>query len=75
MEGDEERKESPAKENKEWIKSFAKIIEDSTDRGGGIKGMLPQVNCGDESGFSTKAQVKNELTIRECYFRSRNCAS
>ena len=47
------------------IKSFAKIKEDSTDRGGGIKGLLPQVSCGDERGFNTKARAKAKLIIRE----------
>ena len=47
------------------IKSFAKIKEDSTDRGEGIKDLLPQVSCGDESGFSTKGRVKTKLIIRE----------
>ena len=57
------------------IKSFAKI-KDSTNRGGGIKGLLPQVSCGDESEFSTKTWAKTKLTIRrECYFESRSCAS
>ena len=47
------------------IKSFVKIKEYNTDRGGGIKALLSQVSCGDESGFSTKTRVKTELTIRE----------
>ena len=46
------------------IKSFAKIKE-STDGGGGIKSLLPQVSCGDESRFSTKARAKTKVTIRE----------
>ena len=47
------------------IKIFAEIKEDSTDRGEGIKRLLPQVCCGDESRFSTKARVKTKLIIRE----------
>ena len=46
------------------IKSFAKI-KDSKNRGGGIKGLMPQVSCGDESEFSTKTWAKTKLTIRE----------
>ena len=65
MEGDEEKKESPTKRMRNGTKSFAKIKKDSTDRGGGIKGLLPQVCCGNESRFSAKAWVKTELNIRE----------
>ena len=46
------------------IKSFAKIKEDRIDRRGGIKGLVPQVCCGDESRFSTKTWAKTKLAIR-----------
>ena len=59
------RKRVQQRRMRNGIKSFAKIKEDSTDRRGGIKGLVPQVSCGDESGFSTKARAKPELTIRE----------
>ena len=47
------------------MESIALLKEDSTDRGEGINDLLPQVSCGDERGFSTKARVKTELIIRE----------